>query len=386
MREDPGFALYVHWPFCASKCPYCDFNSHVRERVDQARWRAGLLAELAHMAALAPGRRLQSIFFGGGTPSLMEPATAAAIIDAATGHWSVDGQLEITLEANPGSVDEAKFTGFRSAGVGRLSLGVQSLRPADLAALGRRHSVEEARRAIGLAARLFDRYSFDLIYARPGQTAADWRGELQDALVLAGDHLSVYQLTIEDGTRFGTLHARGELDVPDDDAAGALYELTQEVLEAAGLPAYEVSNHARPGQESRHNLTYWRYGDYVGVGPGAHGRLTLPDGKVATVTHRAPEVWLEQVERRGTAAKPFEPIGAEQRLEELLMMGLRLTEGVALARIHQETGRPWQDWLDGTRLDRLTKGGFLVRTDDGRLRATAAGRQRLSAVLASLLG
>src|SRR5262252_8891286 len=274
MRADdhPGFGLYVHWPFCLSKCPYCDFNSHVREAIDHERWRDALLLELDHYAADTPARRLTSIFFGGGTPSLMAPDTVAAVIERAARHWPFAPDIEITLEANPTSVEAGKFAGFRSAGVNRVSLGVQALNDADLKFLGRHHSAAEARAAIEIARRSFRRHSFDLIYARPGQSAAAWRAELAEAIALAGDHLSVYQLTIEPETVFGAAHRRGELQVPEEEDAAALYELTQELLGAAGLPAYEISNHARPGEESRHNLAYWRYRTYAGIGPGAHGR------------------------------------------------------------------------------------------------------------------
>src|SRR5262245_38165171 len=282
VADDPGFGLYVHWPFCLSKCPYCDFNSHVRAAIDHSRWRAALLRELDHYAAHTRGRRLTSIFFGGGTPSLMEPATVAAVIERAAEHWPLASDVEITLEANPTSVEAGKFAAFRTSGVNRVSLGVQALNDADLKFLGRHHSAAEARAAIDIARRHFARYSFDLIYARPGQSAAAWRSELAEAVGLAGDHLSVYQLTIEPETVFGAAHRRGELAVPREEEAAALFELTQERLGEAGLPAYEISNHARPGGESRHNLTYWRYGDYVGIGPGAHGRLTVGSEKLAT--------------------------------------------------------------------------------------------------------
>jgi len=382
--DDPGFGLYVHWPFCLSKCPYCDFNSHVRAGVDHGRWRTALLRELDHYAADTEGRRLTSIFFGGGTPSLMEPATVAAVIARAGAHWPFAPDIEITLEANPTSVEADKFAGFRSAGVNRVSLGVQALNDADLKFLGRQHSAAEARVAVDIARRNFARYSFDLIYARPGQTAAAWRTELAEAVSLAGDHLSVYQLTIEPETVFGAAHRRGELQVPDEDTAAALFELTQEMLDAADLPAYEVSNHARPGGESRHNLTYWRYGDYVGIGPGAHGRLTIGGEKLATRQHRAPEAWVAAVEASGHATRQRDPVAADDRLNELLMMGLRTAEGVRRSRIAAECGRPLDALLDPASLDRLIGGGFLL-LDDAGLRATTAGRQRLNAVLAELL-
>jgi putative oxygen-independent coproporphyrinogen III oxidase len=383
--DGAGFGIYVHWPFCLSKCPYCDFNSHVREQVEHERWRRALLAELDHYAALVPGRRVTSIFFGGGTPSLMEPATAGAVIERVARHWPVAADLEVTLEANPTSAEAGRFRGFRAAGVNRLSLGVQALDDPALRFLGRRHDGAEALGAIALAARHFERFSFDLIYARPGQDEAAWRAELGRAVDLAAGHLSVYQLTIEEGTKFHALHGRGELVLPDEDTAAALYEATQEVLEAAGLPAYEISNHARPGQESRHNLTYWRYGDYVGVGPGAHGRLTLDGVKRATRAHRAPEIWLERVERHGHGGHEPETIPAEARLEEVLMMGLRLAEGVSRRRLVEETGLDAPDAVDPGALARLSAAGFVELTPT-HLRATAAGRQRLNAVLAALAG
>jgi putative oxygen-independent coproporphyrinogen III oxidase len=384
-RPEAGFGLYVHWPFCLSKCPYCDFNSHVRERIDHADWRAALLRELDHYAAETAGRRLTSIFFGGGTPSLMQPATPAALIERAARHWRFADDIEITLEANPTSVEAARLAALAEAGVNRVSLGVQALNDADLRFLGRHHSAAEARAAIDIARRSFRRYSFDLIYARPGQSAAAWRDELAAALALAGDHLSVYQLTIEPETAFGAAFRRGELRVPDEDTAAALYELTQEMLEAAGLPAYEISNHARPGGECRHNLTYWRYGDYVGIGPGAHGRLTLDGAKIATRQHRAPEAWLAAVAAQGHATRQRDPVPPGERLTELLLMGLRTSEGVDRARVIAECGRPIEAAVGRRRLDRLADGGFLVLDDTG-LRATAAGRQRLNAVVGELLG
>ncbi|WP_455172891.1 radical SAM family heme chaperone HemW [Azospirillum largimobile] len=382
--SDPGFAVYVHWPFCKSKCPYCDFNSHVRERVDHDRWRAGLLRELDHYADLTAGRTVTSIFFGGGTPSLMEPSTVGAVIDRVARRWAVADRLEVTLEANPTSVEADKFRAFRTAGINRVSLGIQALDDASLKFLGRQHNAAEATGAIELAAKTFDRFSFDLIYARPGQTVAAWQAELARALDYAVGHLSVYQLTIEEGTAFYPLHARGDLVLPDEDLAGDLYEATQSQLNAAGLPAYEISNHARPGEESRHNLTYWRYGDYVGIGPGAHGRLTLDGEKFATRAHRAPEIWLERVERDGHGAAAPDPIDRDARGTELLMMGLRLSEGVRLARLVEETGRPLDDFVDSAALSRLIEGGFLTR-DAERLSATSEGLQRLNAVLSAIL-
>ncbi len=376
--------LYIHWPFCRSKCPYCDFNSHVREQVDHDRWRRALLRELDHFADATAGQAVGSIFFGGGTPSLMPPDIAGALIDRAAERWRVADDVEITLEANPTSVEAGTFAGFAAAAVNRVSLGVQALDDAALAFLGRGHTAAEALSAVAGAARHFDRFSFDLIYARPGQTVASWTDELGRALDHADGHLSVYQLTIEPGTAFHTLHARGALPVPDSDAQADLYAATQQVLGGAGLPAYEISNHARPGEESRHNLVYWRYGDYVGIGPGAHGRLTLEGEKWATRTHRAPEVWLERVERDGHAEKPREPVPAPDRLAEMLMMGLRLREGVPLDRIETETGKPLAAQIDPDRLDSLLDGGF-VAVDADRIRATDQGRQRLDSVLSTLL-
>jgi putative oxygen-independent coproporphyrinogen III oxidase len=379
-----GFGLYVHWPFCRAKCPYCDFNSHVRADVDHDRWCRALLAELDHFAALTPGRTLDSIFFGGGTPSLMAPATVAAVIERAAERWRCAPDLEVTLEANPTSVEADRFRGFRAAGVNRVSLGVQALADTDLRFLGREHSVAEALAAVELAGSIFRRRSFDLIYARPGQTAEAWKDELGRALAYADGHLSLYQLTIEPGTRFHALVEQGRLKPLDEDAQANLYELTQDLLGAAGLPAYEVSNHARPGQESRHNLVYWRYGDYVGIGPGAHGRLTLRGAKQGTRASRVPERWLAAVESRGHGEEPRETIGAEAQLVELLMMGLRLAEGVPVRRIERISGRPWRDSVDAAALDRAIAAGWL-EVSDARLAATAAGRQRLDGLLRDLI-
>ncbi len=382
--SDPGFGIYVHWPFCLSKCPYCDFNSHVREAIDHARWRAALLAEIDHYADRTQGRSVTSIFFGGGTPSLMEPETVAAVIERIGARWRVSPDVEISLEANPSSVEAARFSALAAAGVNRVSLGVQALDDESLSFLGRRHNVCEALEALAVAQRRFARVSFDLIYARPGQTEAAWRAELTRALGYGTEHLSVYQLTIEDGTRFATMAARGDFTMPDEDTQVALYEATRDILEQAGLPAYEISNHARPGAESRHNLTYWRYDDYVGVGPGAHGRLTLDGQKWATRAHRAPEIWLDRVEKAGHGAHPDTPITPDERRNELLLMGLRLTEGVSRSRARAELGGDIESLLDPKKLSRLLNAGYL-KLDHERLRATPAGRQRLNAVLASLL-
>jgi oxygen-independent coproporphyrinogen-3 oxidase len=375
-------ALYIHWPFCKSKCPYCDFNSHVRERIDEPRWRAALLAELDHWAPALKDRELVSIFFGGGTPSLMAPETAAALIERAAQHWPAARDPEITLEANPTSVEASRFAELRSAGVNRVSLGVQALDDLSLKFLGRGHNAEEARAAVGLAARLFDRFSFDLIYARPGQSLAAWRDELKGALKMAGNHLSLYQLTIEPGTAFATSFARGDFRLPDEETQGALYEATQETLAAAGLPSYEVSNHARPGAECRHNLVYWRYQDYLGIGPGAHGRLTVGAEKHALKNFRAPETWLGAVERAGHGLEETLRLSRDERRDEMMMMGLRLGEGIAREAFRAETGEDFEAAL--ARLAGLQEAGFLT-LDAAGLRATPAGRQRLNAVLGALL-
>ncbi len=382
---DPrGFGVYIHWPFCKAKCPYCDFNSHVRERIEEGSWRESYLKELAHFAAMTPGWTVTSIFFGGGTPSLMSPETPAALIDAVAKHWPLAGDVEITLEANPTSVEAGKLRDFRAAGINRVSLGIQSLENADLKFLGRQHNRDEALKALDLAVGIFERFTFDLIYARPGQSPASWESELRHALGFAADHLSLYQLTIEPGTVFEQAYARGDFKLPDEETQAELYELTNALLAEAGLAAYEISNYARRGSESRHNLTYWRYGDYVGIGPGAHGRLTLDGKKVATRQHRAPERWLEMVAEAGHATRQFDDVPIESRIAELAMMGLRLAEGVPLARFEAESGRPFADCLDAAKLSRLEAGGFLMQRD-GRLFATEEGRQRLDAVLGELL-
>jgi putative oxygen-independent coproporphyrinogen III oxidase len=378
-----ALAVYIHWPFCRSKCPYCDFNSHVRRGVDTARWTRALLADLEHEAALVPARRrVVSIFFGGGTPSLMPPETAAALIERVRALWPVAPDLEVTLEANPNAAETDRFRAFAAAGVNRLSLGVQSLDPAALRFLGRAHGRAEAIAAIARARDIFARFSFDLIYARPGQTIALWRRELDEALALAGEHMSLYQLTIEPGTAFSALAARGAFAMPDEDTAAALYEMTQERMAAAGLPAYEISNHARPGAECRHNLAYWHYEDYIGIGPGAHGRLTCEGVTYAVERHRLPEEWLHAVETEGGGAIRT-ALDRESVVAEMLMMGLRLTGGISRRRIEQVAGCDFETAFSG-RLEPLLSGGFL-ELDDERIAATAAGRQRLNAVLAALL-
>jgi putative oxygen-independent coproporphyrinogen III oxidase len=385
MSANAEFAVYVHWPFCKSKCPYCDFNSHVRASIDEARWRRALLGEIDHYAAETPGRAVTSIFFGGGTPSLMSAATVAAVLDRIAARWPLDPAVEITLEANPTSVEAERFREFRAAGVTRASLGVQALDDGALKFLGRAHDAREALAALDVARRNFERFSFDLIYARPGQTVAAWEAELARALDLAGEHLSVYQLTIEAGTAFATSHARGDFALPDEETQATLYELTQARLEAAGLPAYEISNHACPGAECRHNLAYWHSADYVGVGPGAHGRLTLGGTRVATRQSRAPETWLAAAERQGHGSEERVIVAPEEHLEELLMMGLRLTEGISRNRFRRAIGREIEAALDEKRLASMIEGGFLTLDETG-LAATAAGRQRLNAVLVALLG
>jgi oxygen-independent coproporphyrinogen-3 oxidase len=383
-RLDPrAFGIYVHWPFCRSKCPYCDFNSHVREAIDESAWADALVTALDRQAAeIGERRTVGSVFFGGGTPSLMQPSTVAAVLDRIAAHWQMAPDAEITLEANPTSVEAEKFRGFRNAGVNRLSLGVQSFEATALRFLGRQHSADEARAAIALAAESFPRFSFDLIYARPGQSVAAWEAELATALDLAVDHLSLYQLTIEQGTAFYAAHARGDFVLPEDALAGDLYEATQALLESWGMPAYEISNHARAGAASRHNLLYWRYGDYVGVGPGAHGRLTLGGEKRATRQKKAPESWLADIAKGGDGMDERLDISADERLLELTMMGLRLAEGIPRGRFRRECGVEPEDLLDAGALARLAD--FLV-LDAAGLRATPAGRQRLNSVLATLL-
>jgi putative oxygen-independent coproporphyrinogen III oxidase len=376
---DP-MALYIHWPFCVSKCPYCDFNSHVRERVDMAQWRAALLADLAHEAALTPGRKIASIFFGGGTPSLMPPEIVADLIAAADRHWGLTGDVEITLEANPNSVEAARFGDIAAAGVNRVSLGLQALDDAALRFLGRAHDVEEGLAALDVAQRSFGRVSFDLIYARPAQSAEAWDAELGRALSFGTGHLSLYQLTIEPGTRFATLVAQGKLVPADGDHAADLYELTQTRTGAAGIPAYEISNHAREGQASRHNLTYWRYGDYLGIGPGAHGRRL---GQ-ATQRHKKPENWIAALERNGHGLQVEEALAPEDRAREALLMGLRLGEGVDLKRIAAASGVAETALVDRDAVARLDALG-LASLDGPRLRVAPAGMLLLDAILPQIV-
>ncbi|ASK86946.1 radical SAM family heme chaperone HemW [Sphingorhabdus sp. SMR4y] len=373
-------ALYIHWPFCVSKCPYCDFNSHVRDQVDVAAWQSALLADMAHEAALTPGRKLSSIFFGGGTPSLMPPALVETLIAEAQRHWGFADKIEITLEANPSSVEAANFHDLAEAGVNRVSLGLQSLDDQTLEFLGRAHDVEEGLAALDTAQQAFDRVSFDLIYARPGQSLDDWQAELDRALGFGTGHLSLYQLTIEPGTRFETLVRTGKLIPADDDHCADLFELNRSMMTAAGLPAYEISNHARPGQESRHNLTYWRYQDYVGIGPGAHGRRL----DSATERHKKPENFLSAVERNRNGLKVEQPLSAATRAMEALMMGLRLAEGVDMAALADKTGLTAAQMIDHAAIDQLAGLGLLDSTR-GRLTISPKGMPLLDALLPKII-
>jgi putative oxygen-independent coproporphyrinogen III oxidase len=380
-RGNGLFGIYVHWPFCAAKCPYCDFNSHVhRGEFDESRYVESYAAEIAHYARLVPGRRVQSIFFGGGTPSLMDPRSVAGILDAIGQHWEVDPRAEITLEANPTSVEANRFRGYKAAGVNRVSLGVQSLREGPLAELGRRHSVDEAIAAVRLAQSIFPRTSFDLIYARPRQTLDEWQDELTEALWLAQGHLSLYQLTIEMGTRYYDLFSAGKLKMPDEDLSADFYELTQELTGKAGLPAYEISNHARPGQESIHNLLYWRYGEYVGIGPGAHGRLIIDNARHATAAEKMPFDWQKKVAARGHGLVTDDILTWEEEGDELLVMGLRLREGIDPSRFTKLSGRKISD----VQINELKSIGFVETLPNGHIRVTDKGWPVLDAVVADL--
>jgi putative oxygen-independent coproporphyrinogen III oxidase len=375
------FGVYIHWPFCLSKCPYCDFNSHVRRAaIDEARFVKAFAAEIATTAARTPGRTVSSIFFGGGTPSLMQPATVGAILDAIGRDWQVSPDVEITLEANPTSVEAERFRGYRAAGVNRVSLGVQALDDRVLKELGRLHTADEAMAAVAVARSVFERYSFDLIYARPQQTLSEWERELKEALRQAGEHLSLYQLTIEPDTPFEALHAAGKLAVPDDDRARELYDTTQDVCAAHGLPAYEISNHARPGAECRHNLVYWRMHDYAGIGPGAHGRLDIDGDRHATATEKRPESWLRRVEQDGHGLVTDEVLTREEIGDEFLLMGLRLAEGIDPDRFTAVSGRK----LDTARIAALREHGLVETTSAGHLRVSLPGFPVLDAVVADL--
>ncbi|PCJ68844.1 MAG: coproporphyrinogen III oxidase [Rhodobiaceae bacterium] len=380
----PGFGVYVHWPFCQAKCPYCDFNSHVVRGVDQARYAAALVCELEYMSEACDPQLLTSVFFGGGTPSLMEPKTVETILSAIDRLWGLNQGVEISLEANPTSVEADNFKAYATLGINRVSLGVQAMNDKDLKFLGRLHTADEALKAIDLARTHFPRLSFDLIYARPGQTVEAWQAELTRAIDFAVDHLSLYQLTIEEGTPFFDLHARGSFAIPQEEEAAALYEATQSLCADAGLAAYEVSNHAKAGAECRHNLTYWRYGDYVGVGPGAHGRLGGRAGaratKRATVSEHMPTKWLALVEAQGHGLIEQETISAENASEEMLLMGLRLSEGISLSRFEEISSRK----IDPDRLTFFAKKNLVTVTGD-RLVATASGRLVLNRLLSEIL-
>ena len=378
---DQAFGVYVHWPFCLSKCPYCDFNSHVRHAaVDETRFLRAFQREIETTAARVPGRTVSSIFLGGGTPSLMQAETVGAILNAIGKHWTVTPGVEVTLEANPTSVEARRFRGYRAAGVTRVSLGVQALDDAALKELGRLHNAQEALDAVKIARTVFERYSFDLIYARPRQTPQAWAEELKRAIAEAAEHLSLYQLTIEPDTPFQTLHSLGKLTIPDDDTARALYDTTQSICDRAGLPAYEISNHARPGAECRHNLVYWRAQEYAGIGPGAHGRLDVDGRRYATATEKRPESWLMRVESLGHGVVTDDMLTREERADEFLLMGLRLAEGIDLARYHDVAGRP----LDPTRIQELASHGLVESQRDGFLRVTPSGFPVLDAVVADL--
>jgi oxygen-independent coproporphyrinogen-3 oxidase len=369
-------AIYIHWPYCEAKCPYCDFNSYARRSISEEQYLEAALRELRHYAAATAGRPVTSIFFGGGSPSLMSVNTVGALLEAAARHWPVEGTCEITLEANPSSVEAARFSGYRAAGVNRVSLGVQSLDDEQLRFLGRLHTAAEARQALAVASAAFERVSFDLIYARPGQTEAGWRLELTEALSLARGHLSLYQLTIEPETAFFDLHRRGKLSIPGSDLAADLYDLTQDICEGAGLPAYEISNHAAPGQESRHNLSYWRYGDYLGIGPGAHGRLHANGSKFATAALKSPTAWYRHVEEHGHGCEERLPLSSQDQAEEIVLMGLRLREGLDLERLQKKTGYG----VPADVLDRFAGAGLLF-AEGSRVAASPAGRLVLNALV-----
>jgi putative oxygen-independent coproporphyrinogen III oxidase len=379
--DESAFGVYIHWPFCLSKCPYCDFNSHVRHaKIDEQRYIRAFAAEIAATASRVPQRTVSTIFFGGGTPSLMQPSTVGAILDTIAKHWPVAKDAEVTLEANPTSVEATRFQGYRAAGVNRVSLGVQALDDDALKSLGRTHTAEEALAAVAIARNAFERYSFDLIYARQGQTPQAWAAELKRAIAEAGEHLSLYQLTIEPDTPFHTLHKTGKIAVPDEDTARALYDTTQSVCDAAGLPAYEISNHARSGAECRHNLVYWRAHEYAGFGPGAHGRLDIDGERHATVTERRPEAWLMRVESLGHGVVGDDTLLRSQMADEFLLMGLRLAEGIDPARYERLAGRA----LDPRRIKILQQEGAIELTRSGKLRVTQSGFPVLDAVVADL--
>lgn len=381
INAEPGFGIYLHWPFCAAKCPYCDFNSHVRhQKVDQPRFIEAFKREIEHNRQTTGPREVTSIFIGGGTPSLMDPETVDEILQAVKDAWTVPDHIEITMEANPSSVEASRFKGYRQAGVNRVSMGVQALNDKDLKFLGRLHNVAEAKKAISLARDIFPRMSFDLIYARPHQTPEDWADELREAIDLAADHLSLYQLTIEEGTPFFTLHEAGKIPMLEDSLQAELYEVTQKVCTENGMPAYEVSNHAQPGAESQHNLNYWRYGDYVGVGPGAHGRISTGGKKFATVTEKHPETWLDLVENNGHGITEIEQLSSQDQADEMLLMGLRLREGIDVSRWSSLSDREF----DAGRENNLIQYGMIERINNNRIRCTPSGMMVLDSVVADL--
>ncbi|MEO9458391.1 MAG: radical SAM family heme chaperone HemW [Lentilitoribacter sp.] len=381
INAEPGFGIYLHWPFCAAKCPYCDFNSHVRhQKIDQPRFVEAFKREIEHNRQSTGPREVTSIFIGGGTPSLMDPETVSEILQAVKSAWTVPDHIEITMEANPSSVEASRFKGYRQAGVNRVSMGVQALNDKDLKFLGRLHNVEEAKKAISLARDIFPRMSFDLIYARPHQTPADWADELRKAIDLAADHLSLYQLTIEEGTPFFKLHEAGKIPMLEDSLQAELYEITQKVCTENGMPSYEVSNHAQPGAESQHNLNYWRYGDYVGVGPGAHGRISTGGKKFATVTEKHPETWLELVEQHEHGIIDIEQLTSQDQADEMLLMGLRLREGIDVSRWSSLSDREF----DTERESNLIHYGMIERINNNRIRCTPSGMMVLDSVVADL--
>lgn len=381
INAEPGFGIYLHWPFCAAKCPYCDFNSHVRhQKVDQPRFIEAFKREIEHNRQTTGPREVTSIFIGGGTPSLMDPETVDEILQTVKDAWTVPDHIEITMEANPSSVEASRFKGYRQAGVNRVSMGVQALNDKDLKFLGRLHNVAEAKKAISLARDIFPRMSFDLIYARPHQTPENWADELREAIDLAADHLSLYQLTIEEGTPFFTLHEAGKIPMLEDSLQAELYEVTQKVCTENGMPAYEVSNHAQPGAESQHNLNYWRYGDYVGVGPGAHGRISTGGKKFATVTEKHPETWLDLVENNGHGITEIEQLSSQDQADEMLLMGLRLREGIDVSRWSSLSDREF----DADRENNLIQYGMIERINNNRIRCTPSGMMVLDSVVADL--
>ncbi len=378
-------SVYVHWPYCLSKCPYCDFNSHVRESVNEEQMANALLSEIDHYAELVGKRQVKSIFFGGGTPSLMSAATVDAVINRLSKRFNVDDAIEITLEANPTSVEAGKFADFSTAGVNRVSLGIQAINDPDLKALGREHSVKEALEAIGLSQKYFKRSNFDLIYARMGQSVSDWQGELEQAIEMANGHLSLYQLTIEAGTPFYGKWRSGDLIIPNEDISAEMYELTNQICENAGYQIYEISNYSITGEQSKHNLTYWKYEDYIGIGAGAHGRITCGEQTYATMQNKKPETWLRAVQMNGHATKVMEPLDQKMMAEEMIMMGLRLTEGVGYSDFKNRIGSSLEEFIEASSLDLLKSQGFVSVSSRDRLQLTEKGRPLLNQILGRIL-